>query len=121
MPMKKRGLRFVNNDEDLAAGEGGELLNPNRSAFLAPRRRTTMRRVFLVAALALGLCAGGLRAFDVVGIFKKVEADKGVVQVNAGGQDRTLKIAKDVKVLDNDGKPLADGLQSKELKDGTEV
>lgn len=80
-----------------------------------------MRRVFLAAVFGLVLFAGGLLAFEAGGILKKVDAEKGVIFIHAGGQDRTVKVAKDVKVLGTDGKPLADGLQAKELKEGAEV
>ncbi len=75
---------------------------------------------FLAAAAALVL-AGAASAFEAVGTIQKVDADKGVLHVHAGGQDRTVKIAKDVKILDKDGKDLPDGLRSKELKEGTVV
>jgi hypothetical protein len=80
-----------------------------------------MRRMFPIAALALTLCAGSLLAFDAPGVIKKVDVEKGLLFVHAGGQDRTVKIDKDVKVLGTDGKPLADGLKAKELKEGAEV
>ena len=79
-----------------------------------------MRRLSLVAAFAI-LFASPSLAFDAVGTLKKVDADKGVLFIHANGQDRTVKIDKEVKVLDADGKPLADGLKSKELKEGAEV
>ena len=80
-----------------------------------------MRHPFAVASFTGLLLVGGLLAFDVVGTIKKVDADKGVLIVNANGQDRTLKAAKDLKVLDAKGKDLADGLKSKELKEGAQV
>jgi lysophospholipase L1-like esterase len=80
-----------------------------------------MRRTFLLAAFGLVLCAGPVPAFDVLGIIKKVDAEKGTLYVHAGGKDRTVKIARDARILGNDGKPLADGLKSPELKEGAEV
>lgn len=80
-----------------------------------------MKRVLLFAAVALVLTAGAAAAFDAVGTIKKVDAEKGVLYIHANGQDRTVKLDKDVKVLGTDGKPLADGLKAKELKDGAEV
>jgi hypothetical protein len=79
-----------------------------------------MGHFFRGAALAL-LSVAPLLGFDAVGTLKKVDTEKGVLHVNAGGQDRTVRIDKDVKVLGTDGKPLADGLKAKELKDGAEV
>lgn len=80
-----------------------------------------MRRLLLAAVFGLIVVASTLRAFEAVGTIQKVDADKGVLYVHANGQDRTVKVATDVKVLGKDGKPLADGLKSKELKDGTQV
>jgi hypothetical protein len=80
-----------------------------------------MRYVYLAAAIALGLFTGRAPAFDAVGTIKKVDADKAVLSIHANGQDRTVKIDKEVKVLGADGKPLADGLKAKELKEGAEV
>jgi hypothetical protein len=80
-----------------------------------------MRRLVVGVALALILSAGTLLAFDAVGTIKKVDADKGVLFIHANGQDRTVKVAKDAKVLGADGKELADGLRAKELKEGAEV
>ena len=62
-----------------------------------------------------------MQAFEVVGTIKKVDAAKSVLYVFANGQDRTVKIAKDAKILDKEGKDLKDGLRSKELKEGAEV
>ena len=79
-----------------------------------------MRREILTAAFALALSAP-LAAFDAVGTLHKVDAEKGVLSLHANGQDRTVRLDKDVKVLGADGKPLADGLKAKELKEGAEV
>src|SRR2546426_11014331 len=81
-----------------------------------PRSRTMLRR-FVAAAFGLVLFAGGLLAFEAVGTIQKVEADKGILHIHANGQDRTVRLAKDVKVLGNDGKDLAGGLRAKELKE----
>ena len=80
-----------------------------------------MPKVFLPAVCGLILIAGSLPAFDAPGIIKKVDPDKRLLFVHAGGQDRTVKIAQDCKVLGADDKPLADGLKAKELKEGAEV
>ncbi len=80
-----------------------------------------MRRVGLTVLLGLMLCAGSAAAFDAVGIIKKVDAEKSILFIHAGGQDRMVKVAKDAKFLGTDGKPLADGLKAKEFKEGAEV
>jgi hypothetical protein len=80
-----------------------------------------MLRPFLGVALCLLVCVGGLLGFEVQAVIKKVDSDKGVLTVTANGQDRTVKVAKDAKLLDEKGKPLADGLKDKQLKEGAEV
>lgn len=80
-----------------------------------------MRRVLVGAVLGLALFAGCLQAFDAVGTLKRVDADKGIVFLHANGRDRTVKVARAVKVLGTDGKELAGGLRAGELKEGAEV
>src|SRR5262245_60697890 len=75
----------------------------------------------LACACSLLLIVGGLLAFEAAATIKKVDAEKGVLVIHANGQDRTVKAAKDVKVLDMQGKDLPDGLKAKELKEGTAV
>src|SRR5438876_1379229 len=75
----------------------------------------------LFAILLSSLVAGCGLGFDAVGTLRKVDSNEGVVQIFANGQERTVKTAKDVKVLGVDGKPLAEGLKAKELKAGVEV
>jgi hypothetical protein len=76
-----------------------------------------MRRYGL-SFMGMLLLASSLLAFDAVGTFKKADIEKGVVFVYANNQDRTVRVAKDIKVLDTQGKELPDGLKSKELKEG---
>ena len=64
---------------------------------------------FFAAVVGLCVLAGAVTAFEAVGTIQKVDAEKGVIQVHAGGQDRTVKVAKDAKVLDKNGKELPDG------------
>jgi hypothetical protein len=80
-----------------------------------------MRYFVQISALALFISVAPLSGFEAVGTLKKVDAETGVLHINAGGQDRTVRIDKDVKVLGTDGKTLADGLKAKELKEGAEV
>lgn len=75
----------------------------------------------LASACTLLLLVAGLLAFDAAATIKKVDPEKGVLVIHANGQDRTVKTAKDVKVLDMQGKDLADGLKAKELKEGAAV
>jgi len=67
------------------------------------------------------LIAAPLAAFDAEVTIKKLDLENNRLSIDAGGKDRSVKIDNGVKVLDKDGKPLADGLKSKELKEGTEV
>ena len=73
-----------------------------------------MVRPFVLAVV--GLVAGAGSAFEVQGTVKRVDPDTGAV-VAITGQDRTVRVPKDVKVLDADGKPLADGFKAKEMKE----
>jgi hypothetical protein len=75
----------------------------------------------IATAVGLLVLAGTAPALEAVGTIKKVDADKGVLYVHANGQDRTVRIAQDAKVLDKEGKDLEDGLRAKELKEGAEV
>ncbi len=65
--------------------------------------------------------AGGLFAQQATGTLKEIDAENGVVVVNARGQDRRLRVDEDTKVLGAEGKDLPDGLESAELKAGVEV
>jgi hypothetical protein len=64
---------------------------------------------------------GGLLAFEATGTIQKVDVENGRLVIRVNGQDRTVKVARDVKVLDRNDKELADGLNSKELKEGVEA
>jgi len=70
-----------------------------------------MRRVSLLAAAALLLVVTQSPAFDAVGHIKKVDAEGGVLYIHANGQDRTVKIDKEAKVLGTDGAPRRDSTQ----------
>lgn len=80
-----------------------------------------MYRALIGTTLALLLLSGRLMAFEAVGVIKSVDADKNVLHLHANGQDRSVKVAQDAKVLDLADKVLADGLRAKELKAGVEV
>jgi hypothetical protein len=75
-------------------------------------------RIVCGASCALLILASSALALEAVGTLKKIDADKSIVVVFAGGQDRTLKVDKDLKVVDEKGKDLPDGLKSNELKEG---
>jgi hypothetical protein len=67
------------------------------------------------------LLAGLLAAFEAQAVIRKVDPEKGILVVFAGQQERTLRVAKDAKFLDEKGQALADGLKAKELKEGVAV
>jgi hypothetical protein len=75
----------------------------------------------VVAGFLLLLAAPSLFALEAVGTVRRLDSEQGVLVVFANGAERTLSIAKDVKILGADGTPLADGLAAKELKEGAEV
>jgi hypothetical protein len=79
-----------------------------------------LSRLF-AALLGLVMLPGVLLGFEVQAKVKKVDAEKGAIIVFAGGQDRNLKVAKEAKFLDEQGKPLADGLAAKEIMEGAAV
>jgi hypothetical protein len=76
-----------------------------------------MRSILSSVALFLG-CAGTLLAFDVQATLKKIDVDKVVIYFHANQKDRSAKVEAGAKILGADGKPLTDGLKSKELREG---
>lgn len=80
-----------------------------------------MNRRWFGAVGALLVLVGSLPAFEAVGTIEKVDAEKGVLVIQVNGRERTVKVDKTVKVLDAKGNELADGLKSKELKEGAEA
>src|SRR5712692_4991981 len=76
---------------------------------------------FICALSGLLLFVGGSSAFEVEATIKRVDVEKGVLVFHARGQDRTARVDKDAKILDEAGKPLADGLKAKQLKEGATV
>lgn len=51
-------------------------------------------------------------------IIRKIDIDQRVALVFANGSDRTVKIAADAKIQDENGTDLSGGLGAKELKEG---
>ena len=79
-----------------------------------------MRRSFLTAAVVL-LTFTPLAAVDAIGTIVRVDTQKGWLFMYAGGQNRAVRLDKDVKVLDRDGRALPGGITSPELRAGVEV
>src|SRR3990172_4383159 len=84
-------------------------------------RRRIVTRTFFLMATGLLLMGEKLLAFEAVSTIRDVDVERGVLHIYANGQDRVVRIAKDIRGWGTDGKPLADGLMSKELKKGVEV
>lgn len=76
---------------------------------------------YCAALVVLLLLPGSLLGFEAPGVLRKVDADNSTIVVQAGGQERTVKVAADAKFSDEKGAPLADGLKSAQLKPGAEV
>ena len=79
-----------------------------------------MRRSFLTAAVIL-LTFTPLAAVDAIGTIRRIDVKKGWLFMNAGGQDRAVRLDKEVKVLGRDGKALPGGITATELREGVEV
>jgi hypothetical protein len=80
-----------------------------------------MLRKLSASVICLFLTAAAASAFDAVGTLKKIDLQERIIHLFANGQDRMVRAAKDIKVLDANGKDLADGLKSKELKEGIDI
>jgi hypothetical protein len=74
-----------------------------------------------MALLCPLLIGRNLLALEAVGIIRKIEVEDHVLRIHANGRDRVVTIAGDARVLGDDGKPLAEGLSSKELGEGVVV
>ena len=59
--------------------------------------------------------------FEVGAVIRKIDVDQRMAQVFANGKDRTVKIAADAKIQDENGKDLSGGLGAEELKEGATV
>ena len=90
-----------------------------------------MRRSLLTAAVVL-LAFTPVAAVDAIGTILRIDVERCtstgtlpvrrcVLSIRAGGQNRQVRIEKDVRVLDRDGRPLPGGLTSPELKAGVEI
>ena len=79
-----------------------------------------MRRSLLTAAVIL-LTFTPLAAVDAIGTIRRIDVKKGWLFMNAGGQDRAVRLDKEVKVLGRDGKALPGGITATELREGVEV
>src|SRR5437763_12310296 len=72
-----------------------------------------------LAVLVLLAAPPMARAIEVQATIKRVDAEGARITFGApDGRDRTAKVAADAKLLDGDGKALANGLKSAQLKPG---
>jgi len=66
-----------------------------------------MLRRFVCAVIVVFAASSQSLGFEVGAIIRKIDVDKRVAVVFANGQDRTVKIAGDVKIQDEVGKDLS--------------
>ena len=78
----------------------------------------TMRRTILFASVAMLAGTQIAAALEAVGTVKQVDPDNKRIVVFANGQDRNLRVADNVKVETQDGKPVAPLLGSYAEYDG---
>ena len=79
-----------------------------------------MKPAAIIALLVVLLAVAAL-AFETRARIRRIDADGRIAHVFAGGQDRTVPIAAGARILDREGKDLAGGLRSAELREGAEV
>jgi hypothetical protein len=91
---------------------------PHRIAHCCGRIPKTIALATAGLWLSLAPCAPALEA---VGVLGRVDQAQRTLHLNAGGQDRVIRVADDVRVLDAAGQPLAGGLAAAELAAGARV
>jgi hypothetical protein len=79
-----------------------------------------MKRVLITVALVL-LTASALPAFEVVGTIRKVDVEGGVLFIYTAGEDRSVRLDRNVAVQGMDGRPLEGGLKARELASGADA
>jgi hypothetical protein len=77
----------------------------------------------LLAGILTCISAAGsvLQTFEAEAVIKRVDVESGVVAFASGGRDRSAAVGEGAKFLGADGKELAEGLRSKDLKEGAGV
>ncbi|MBS0264321.1 MAG: hypothetical protein JSS02_20450 [Planctomycetes bacterium] len=83
-----------------------------------------MLRVLLVLLATCGCLLADARAvlaLEAVGTIKKIDPERRLIVVFAGGQDRHLTADRHLQVLDEAGRDLPEGLQASALKTGVTV
>jgi hypothetical protein len=79
-----------------------------------------MRLSLSTAAVILLTCTP-LAAVDAIGTIRRIDLQTGFLFMHAGGQDRAVRLDKEVQVLGSDGTPLPGGITATELREGVEV
>jgi hypothetical protein len=75
--------------------------------------------VYILAALSL--LAGGSSTLDVQAVVKSVDADRRLLVVTVGQQEQSLQVPADVKVFDEAGHELTEGLRAGALQAGARI
>ena len=90
-----------------------------------------MFRTALCALFTLAIVTANVRAEDIRGQLKKVDADKGLITLTIGPlpgsaagsapAEKEFKVGKDAKIVDLAGKEIKDGLKAAVVKPGAAV
>src|SRR5262245_58786883 len=80
-----------------------------------------MHTRWLIGLFGVLFLPRALKGFEVLAVLRKVDIERGVHVVLGGAKERSVKVAKDARFLDEQGQPLAGGIRSNELKEGIAV
>ncbi len=80
-----------------------------------------MRTKVIGAAVVLLLCIGMVAAEEVKGKIKTFDSGKGRIVVTVNGKDQSFLMSRATKFVDDGGKDLQGGIDSKELTAGVDV
>lgn len=83
--------------------------------------RRWVARCACAVTVVFALVAAAAPARDVVATVVDVQADDRTVTIIAMGRERVMPVASGTRILDAEGKPLAEGLRSAELKSGVTI
>ncbi len=80
-----------------------------------------MVRKLVVTVLAFVFCVGLTIAAEVSGSLSKVDVDGGKITIKNGKKMTTLPVAIDVKVKNDKGEDIKEGIKSEKLKENVDV
>ena len=86
-----------------------------------PGGRSSMRMKVLGALVVFLLCVGVVAAEEVKGKIKSLNGGTGKNDLTVNGKDQGYLLSRATKFLDENGKDLKDGIDSKDLAAGAEV